>query len=114
MKIKRNTRTKLQLISFQSILLLLKKPEIKKKKNIIQINMTVFMHLSIYLFFQTKYFNRYSDYHMIMVQKLHSVRLLVLYDSMHIRFHMACFAFQIHPESSQSLILISLEGELWV
>ena len=30
MKIKRN-RTKLQLISFQSILLLLKKPELKKK-----------------------------------------------------------------------------------
>ena len=48
------------------------------------------------------------------MQKLHSVRLLVLYDSMHIHFHMACFAIQIHPESSQSLILISLEGELWV
>ena len=51
---------------------------------------------------------------MIMVQKLHSVRLLGLYDSMHIRFHMACFAIQTHPESTQSLILISLEGELWV
>ena len=49
---------------------------------------------------------------MIMMQKFHSVRLLVLYDSMHIRFHMACFAIQTHPESSQSLILISLEGEL--
>ena len=49
-----------------------------------------------------------------MVQKLHSVRLLVLYDSMHIRFHMACFAIQTHPESTQSLILIFIEGELWV
>ena len=88
----------------------------KKKKTYIQINMTVFKHLSIYLFFffKTKYFNIYSDYYMIMVQKLHSVRLLVPYDSMHIRFHMACFAIQTHPESIQSLILISLEGELWV
>ena len=77
--------------------------------------MTVFKHLSIYLFFfQTKYFNIYSYYNMIMVQKLHSVRLLVLYVSMHIRFHMACFAIQTHPKSTQSLILISLEGELWV
>ena len=47
---------------------------------------------------------------MIMVQKLHSVRLLVLYDSMHIRFHMACFAIQTHPESTQSLVIIFLEG----
>ena len=51
---------------------------------------------------------------MIIVQKLHSVRLLVLYDSMHIRFHMAYFAIQTHPESTRSLIHISLEGELWV
>ena len=49
---------------------------------------------------------------MIMVQKHHSVRLLVLFGSMPIRFHMACFANQTHPESTQSLMLISLEGEL--
>ena len=49
---------------------------------------------------------------MIMEQKPHSVPLLVLYDSMQIRFHMACFAIQTHPESTQSLMLISLEGEL--
>ena len=90
---------------------LIKETKIKKKKKTtymyVQINMTVFKHLSIYL-------NIYSDYYMIMVQKLHSVRLLVPYDSMHIRFHMACFAIQTYPESTQSLILISLEGELWV
>ena len=51
---------------------------------------------------------------MIMVQKLHSVRLLVLSDSMHIRFHMTCFAIQTHRESTQLLALISLEGEFCV
>ena len=59
MKIKRNTWTKLQLILFQSILLLFKKPKNKKKqknKTYIQINMTVFKHLCIYLFFENKIF----------------------------------------------------------
>ena len=56
----------------------------------------------------------YSDSYMITVQRLNSVRLLVPYDRMHICFHMACFAIQTHPERTQSLILISLEGELWV
>ena len=92
---------------------LIKETKIKKKKTYIQINKTVFKNLNLSLF-QKQIISIYSDYYMIMVQKLHSVRLLVLYDSMHIRFHMACFAIQTHPESSQSLILISFERELWV
>ena len=88
----------------------------KKKKNIYADKYDSFQAPLFISFSKTKYFNiyMYSDYYMIMVQKLHSVRLLVLYDSMHIRFHMACFAIQTHSESTQSLILISFEGELWV